>query len=201
MDGPFAHLVREYGFKAAEHQARAQQPTTLLDRPADEDHEDEKEGAALMLDEERETGKMPLSVYGYLLKSMGSPLIVGVLALGLVFSQGTQVAHTLWLGFWQSDEFPNLSQAAYQGVYAGIAVIFALAAFASNAACVALVIRASMRMCNLAMERIMSSPTAFLDRTPVGLVGLRYVGAMLIIRPEELSADSRMVSESAGARS
>jgi ABC-type multidrug transport system fused ATPase/permease subunit len=106
---------------------------------------------------------------------MGSPLTIGALALGLVFSQGTQVAHTLWLGFWQSNESVNLSQAAYQGIYAGVAVVFALAAFACNAACVASVIRASMRMCSLALERIMSSPTAFLDRTPVGLVGLQDV--------------------------
>lgn len=119
-----------------------------------------------MLDEEREAGKMPLSVYAYLARNMGFPLVVTILAIGLVFAQGTQVAHTLWLGFWQSREF-DLSQAAYQGVYAGIAVAFALAAFVCNAACVALVIQASKSMCNVALERIMSSPTSFLDRTPV----------------------------------
>jgi hypothetical protein len=120
-----------------------------------------------MLDEDRETGHIPPSTYFYWLGTMGSPFVVGSILAGYVISQGTQVALVYWLGSWQSNRYPYLTQAAYQGIYAGIAVAHALMAFACNAAFIRRNIKGSVRHSLQAVRRILGAPTSFLDRTPV----------------------------------
>jgi hypothetical protein len=103
------------------------------------------------------------------LPSAEQPLIIALVAFAYIVAQGTQVAHILWLGWWQSGRYPYLSQGAYQGIYAGIAVFYALALFVCNASWIALVVRGSIKLCITGLQRVMGSPAAFLDRTPVGM--------------------------------
>ena len=174
--GSFSQLIAEYGSKHVAQQEEASKRSILDEAHVGEQETGtkapsrgaEKEGQILMLDEERATGSVPLSTFAFFLRHMSSIFPLILLALGLVLSQGIQVAHIVWLGFWQSNQFPNVSQAAYQGVFAGIAVLFALTAFGCNVTCVAFVIRASIAICGEGVSRIMAAPTSFLDRTPVG---------------------------------
>lgn len=171
QDGPFRQLVHEYGSRA--HKAEAEEGDKVKAVSADPQNKEhaasttKKEGQTFMLDEDRETGHIPLSTYLFWLRNMGSPMVVLSVFAAYLLSQGAQVTHTLWLGFWQSSRYPGLSQEAYQGIYAGIAVFYALVSFASNAAFIGTNIRGSFRICVRAVQRIMGSPTSFLDRTPV----------------------------------
>lgn len=78
-----------------------------------------KEGAALTLEEDRETGAVAWSTYRFWLTNMGSVWLVIMLLAGYIVSACAGVSITLWLGFWQRSEFDSLSSGAYQGIYAG----------------------------------------------------------------------------------
>lgn len=168
-DGLFRRLVDDYGTKAVPDTQAEELDDIANVLPSTDEPEAGKEGKTYMLEEERETGHVALSTYTYGLRAMGSPCIIALVALAYIVAQGTQVAHILWLGWWQSGRYPYLTQGAYQGIYAGIAVFYALALFVCNASWIALVVRGSIKLCITGLQRIMGSPMAFLDRTPVGM--------------------------------
>lgn len=98
---------------------------------------------------------------------MGNPVVVAAAFLGYVIAQGSQIAHAFFLAQWQSNAYPDLSQNAYQGIYAGIGVACALLSFASTALFIVLVIRGSIWACMTALRRETELPMSVLDRTPV----------------------------------
>ena len=167
-DGLFRRLVHDYGTAAVSEMQEEELEDMAKVLPSTDEREAGKEGNTYMLEEERETGHVAFSTYTYGLRAMGSPLIIALVALAYIVAQGTQLSHILWLGWWQSDRYPYLSQGAYQGIHAGIVVFYALALFVCNASWIALVVRGSIKLCITGLQRIMGSPTAFLDRTPVG---------------------------------
>ena len=112
-EGIFQQLIQEYGSQATERpEGHAKQDQ---EEPVKDPLAVNKEGQKLMLDEERETGHVALSTYTFGLKAVQSPVFLCVVAMGYLFTQGTQIVHTLWLGYWQSDKY-GLAQGAYQGI-------------------------------------------------------------------------------------
>jgi hypothetical protein len=162
-DGPFRQLVRDFG--SAETDVQTSVNVATPDEPAKE-HE-KQEGKAFIEEEERETGSISLSTWTFWLRGMGSPVLVIAAFLGYIIAQGSQIVHAFFLAQWQSNAYPQLSQGAYQGIYAGIGVLCALLSFASTALFIVLVIKGSVWACITALHRIMGSPMSFLNRTPV----------------------------------
>jgi hypothetical protein len=163
--GPLQQLVNEYGSQLIKAEDDAEKKADAGNEPTAK-----KEGKTHMLDEDRETGYIPPSTYFFWLRGMGSPFVVGLVFTGYVISQGIQVALVYWLGSWQSKRYPGLSQAAYQGIYAGIAVAYAIMAFICNSAFIWRNIKGSIKISLEAVRHIMGAPTSFLDRTPVSYI-------------------------------
>ena len=74
---------------------------------------------SMELEEERESGSVAFDTYAWWLGNMGSFIWPLLLAVAYVISTGVSIANILWLAYWQQDEFDELSQGAYQAIYAG----------------------------------------------------------------------------------
>lgn len=118
-DGPFRTLIEEYGLKFAMTEKEDAQEAMVDPARSDAAPAARKQGATLTLDEDSEQGAVSLATYRFWLSSMGSVWLLMLLMVGYIASAGSGVSLTVWLGFWQSTQFNNLSSAAYQGIYAG----------------------------------------------------------------------------------
>jgi ATP-binding cassette subfamily C (CFTR/MRP) protein 1 len=85
-------------------------PQLQHDANAVPDHTDEEE--------ERELGSVSWKVYTDYIKATGSWFWIIVSGLFLILTQIVQVANSLFLGWWFSDEF-GMKQDLYMAVYAG----------------------------------------------------------------------------------
>lgn len=76
-------------------------------------------GGKLLLDEEREIGAVSWRVYTKYGQAMGSWAWVALCASLLCFTQGANVANSLFLGFWSGGTIHGFKQGDYMAVYAG----------------------------------------------------------------------------------
>ena len=76
-------------------------------------------------EEERETGAISRKVYTEYIRATGSWLWIIIPLLLLCLTQLTNIANSLFLGFWSSDQF-NMAQREYMAVYAGLGFGIAL---------------------------------------------------------------------------
>ncbi|OCF37123.1 hypothetical protein I316_01029 [Kwoniella heveanensis BCC8398] len=127
-------------------------------------------GAKLIIDEERAEGAVRLDVYVGYVRAIGTVIFPIVCTFFLVSAQAAAVFNVLFLGFWSGNEFENLSQGAYMGIYGGLGVAMALLNWAATYGVFLAGIRASFRMFNLAWTGVMRSPTSWHDRTPTGRI-------------------------------
>ena len=119
VDGPFRKLIDEYGSKALASQAAEAEEEAQDGEKKTFKTTFQKEGQALMLEEEREIGSVSPATWVFWLRNMEPvvvPLTVGVL---YVVSSGARLSNVLFVGFWQQTRFPALNVGAYQGIYAG----------------------------------------------------------------------------------
>ena len=118
--GPFRTLIEDYGSASAMHKQQ--------DQGEEADIKDEKmaplaarkDGQALILQEDREVGSVAFQTYLFWIGNMGWWGFAVILFVAYIISSGTRLANTLWVGWWQQNRFGNLSQAGYQGIYAGM---------------------------------------------------------------------------------
>ncbi|WVQ96140.1 hypothetical protein IAU59_003242 [Kwoniella sp. CBS 9459] len=127
-------------------------------------------GAKLIIDEERAEGVVGLRVYLDYVRAIGTVIFPILCAVFLVSAQVATVLNALFLGFWSGNEFENLSQGAYMGIYGGLGAAMAILSWAATYGVFLAGIRASFRMFNLAWTGVMRSPTSWHDRTPTGRI-------------------------------
>ncbi|KAK8850349.1 hypothetical protein IAR55_004267 [Kwoniella newhampshirensis] len=121
------------------------------------------------LEEERETGTIPWSVYRIYVCAIGNPLWTIMFCLMLAFTQIATVANTLFLGFWSAGDW-GLSQGVYMGIYAGLGVAIGLFTFGASYIMFLAGLRASYALFSKAWEHVMRSPTRWHDQTASGRI-------------------------------
>ncbi|KAL8702682.1 MAG: hypothetical protein Q9201_004143 [Fulgogasparrea decipioides] len=132
-----------------------------------------KRGAALMQQEERAVRSVSWSVYDAYIRASGSILNGPFVVMLLIFSQGANIATSLWLSYWTSDKF-GYTTGAYIGTYAALGVAQALLMFAFSVALSILGTNSSKVMLHDAMTRVLRAPMGFFDTTPLGRITNRF---------------------------
>ncbi|KAB8236242.1 uncharacterized protein BDW43DRAFT_250942 [Aspergillus alliaceus] len=74
----------------------------------------------------------------------------------------------LWLSFWTSNKFPELSRGQYMGIYADIFFDQTVALYSFSVLLTAACANASKNLFECAMHRTLRAPMSFFDTTPLG---------------------------------
>lgn len=127
QQGPFKSLFNEVG--SAERQSRAHTSTPPLTTPSFkpatspgmESKEYEKKTSQDPMEEDRQTGSIPWSIYATYLSAIGNPIWSLLFGSMLILTQVATVGNNLLLGFWSADSW-SLTQGEYMAVYAGLSV-------------------------------------------------------------------------------
>ena len=196
QDGIFKTLIEEFGsLEAEEDQQREEDLVQTKSDQLSADAEWSSQEAKLVIDEERELGKVSRTVYAGYIKAIRSPTALFLYLLLLIIQQVAYVASTLFLGWWSAQSIPHFERSDYMAIYAsmlcegnetgtdtlglGAATAFALVRSSpvlgdaytlqcgSSVNRVYMGIRASRSLFAKAWHRVMRSPTTWHDRTPV----------------------------------
>lgn len=128
---------------------------------------------ALMQEEERAVKAIGWDVYKAYIKASGS-YWVGVLVIVLLFlAQAANIMTTLWLGYWTSGKY-NLKEGHYMAGYASLGVLQSILMFFFALSLTIGGTRASKKLMNKAMEKVLRAPMAFFDTTPMGRIINRF---------------------------
>ncbi|KAG0326603.1 hypothetical protein BGZ99_009350 [Dissophora globulifera] len=135
----------------------------------------EVEGKApqkLMSQEERETGAVKGNVYGGYLKASGWHF--WAITYGFfVLQQAANVLGNQWMSWWSEDKFP-FTTGQYIGAYAGFAVAQLVLVFMASLMLSFTIVRTANAMHEAAFKRVLYSPLAFFDTTPLGRILNRF---------------------------
>jgi ABC-type multidrug transport system fused ATPase/permease subunit len=133
-------------------------------------------GKKMVEDESAEAASVQLSVYYYYFRSMG----LGLAALGLTFYvlfEAAYVGENFWLSRWSDDPAASLEPSVRNAYMAGYGVLGGLETVFIFVAIVFLTIasnRASVRLHEQLLGRILRSPMSFFDTTPTGRIVNRF---------------------------
>ncbi|RPD65442.1 multidrug resistance-associated ABC transporter [Lentinus tigrinus ALCF2SS1-7] len=173
----FARLMEEYG--SLEKQEEELERTTIDDAPKPKAKlQDSKavvpvpaqQTQALMQEEERVTGAVSWSVYSKYFRFAGGIMVFPLVLLWVALAQGSQVANTLFLGFWTSSSIGGFTQGDYMGTYAALGVASGIFSFALSFTVSQLSLTAGLRMYKAAFTAVVRSPISFFDTTPLGRI-------------------------------
>ncbi|TBU24051.1 ABC transporter [Dichomitus squalens] len=184
-NGDFARFVNEFGSKESELEKEEEAVAEGGDGDGDGDvegEEDEKavekikkrqQGAAMMQEEERNTGAVSNQVYMEYIRAGKGYIILPLLILSVALLQGAQVMSSYWLVYWQEMKWP-FGSGFYMGIYAALGVSQALTFFMMGATFASLTYFASQSLHRAAITRVMYAPMSFFETTPLGRVMNRF---------------------------
>lgn len=171
--------VAEDGSDAGSRSRRDSAVSTSLDRPRSRSMSSTGSGeheppAALMQKEEREVGAVPFSTYWKYIKSGG----VGVFAFTMLMylcAQMFGLAAPFVVSMWTND--PNYEKHTlgfYMLLYGLSGVGMGIFAFVRTFALVEFGVRASTKLHDSLLARVLRAPLSFFDTTPVGRIVSRF---------------------------
>ncbi|KAG6916304.1 hypothetical protein DXG01_007461 [Tephrocybe rancida] len=145
---------------------------------------DKEVEAALMQEEERNTGAVTWDVYKkYMLFAGGvfwAPIIILLLVInessqepGIHFDHVDVVGNNLFLGFWTGETIKGFTQVKYMAVYAGLGAAQTLFSFLLSLAFSLMSLVGSLRLFKAALNSVLRSPISFFDTTPLGRIQSR----------------------------
>lgn len=126
----------------------------------------------LMSEEERESGAVKGNVYGGYLKASGVHLWVITFAL-FALQQLANVMGTQWVSWWSEDRFA-FTTTHYIGAYLGFALSQLVLVFFAAIMMSYTIVKTANVMHDAAFERVLFSPLAFFDTTPLGRIINRF---------------------------
>lgn len=133
-----------------------------------------KKPKALMTVEERAVRSVSWSVWKAYIKASGSWMNAPFILFSLVAAQGANIANGLWLSYWTSDRFPNLSTGEYIGVYIVLGFLQAILMYCFSTSLAISGTNASRTLLQLALTRVLRAPMSFFDTTPLGRITNRF---------------------------
>lgn len=150
-----------------------------------------QKAATVVVDEERQSGRVRLATYASYLKAVG-PCILSVLALALTGIMFFQNLCNLWLAYWTSQDLsgtflsawvksawldhPPSEQSQLWAVYAVLVLGFTVSNFAGHALEIVGGIRAARRIFAEALQGALTKPFSWWDANPTGRVLNRFSG-------------------------
>ncbi|WVW81052.1 hypothetical protein I302_103043 [Kwoniella bestiolae CBS 10118] len=169
QNGPFRSFISEY--------ASQQTPSTPTIKAAqkkpnsDTPKENKKESSGgKSMEEDRQIGSIPWSVYTTYFRSMGSILWPITFGTMLLLTQAATVGNSLWLGWWSGEKFDGLGQGGYMGIYGALGVAIGLFTWGASYTMFVAGLKASYRLFEQAWEHVMRAPVRWHDQTPSGRI-------------------------------
>ncbi|KAF8558202.1 ABC transporter [Imleria badia] len=171
-DGAFCKFIEEFGSQQDNSNKSAGEEIEMV-------RDDKKEqsvgikGKAMMQEEERNTGAIPLKVYREYLSAGNGMVLVPILFLSLALMQGSNVMSSYWLVYWEEMKW-NYPQGFYMGTYAALGVSQSLTMFFMGASFAILTYYASQELHARAITRVLHAPMSFFETTPLGRIMNRF---------------------------
>ncbi|PVG03230.1 P-loop containing nucleoside triphosphate hydrolase protein [Serendipita vermifera] len=168
--GAFSYLIKQFG---------AQEDAEKEEEKKEEAEEDPKkrrkalQGAQQMQVEERKKGSVSGKVYAQYFDSAHGKILIPLLILSAIFTQGAVVMSGYWLVYWQEYKWKR-PQSFYMTVYACLGVAQALGNFMIGAILSFITFFASKALHKAALKRVMYSPMSFFDTNPLGRIMNRF---------------------------
>ena len=133
-----------------------------------------KKPKALMTVEERAVRSVSWTVWKAYIKASGSWLNAPLVIFSLLCAQGANIAAGLWLSFWTSDKFSNLSTGAYIGIYVALGFLQSILMYCFSTLLAIKGTNASRTLLQQALTRVLRAPMSFFDTTPLGRITNRF---------------------------
>ncbi|KAJ7477714.1 ABC protein [Mycena latifolia] len=176
--GEFARLDREFGgAEAKEGEGEEGEEAPQVQVVSVEDAKARSKGAAgtgkiegkLMVKEKRTTGGVAWSVYGYYMKAGGGWFTVPAIVLAAILMQGSAVANSYVLVWWQANSF-HKGYSFYQMLYAVLGIAQALFTLVMGFLMDFFAVRVSRNLHHTTIVNIFHAPMSFFDSTPTGRI-------------------------------
>ncbi|KAJ5287805.1 hypothetical protein N7478_003491 [Penicillium angulare] len=133
-----------------------------------------KPANVLMTQEEMATSSVSWSVWKAYIKASGSYFNAFGCIFFLVLANVANIWTSLWLSYWTSNKYPQLSTGAYIGIYAGLATSVTIIMFTFSTYMTTCGTNSSRTMLQRAMTRVLRAPMSFFDTTPLGRITNRF---------------------------
>lgn len=138
---------------------------------------DESKGRLIEKESIRENG-IPVQMLWEYVKSgsgkVGPVFIICNLILAIIFTSFCMLFENVWLSFWSTKKFPQLSDGFYIGFYVLFTILFVLCAIWQFCTIVFITNRSSTLLNIKALNNIMHAPMSFFDTTPMGRIINRF---------------------------
>ncbi|PWN24109.1 hypothetical protein BCV69DRAFT_275444 [Microstroma glucosiphilum] len=195
LDGPFAKLMKTGLKQSEEEQEQAQElneateqqgnpapsvPSAATEesktaQPAPQDSTSPaKQPRELMQKEERLLGSVTWRTYLDYILLGNAPLTAPLFVLSIVMYQVATILSPLWLSWWESDQFPQLSTGVYMGVYAALGIGQSVGLFCMSASFALFAYYTSFHLHARASKTVLYAPLSFFDTTPQGRITHRF---------------------------
>ena len=172
-------------FQGLMHSAPQQQATNMEssngqpghgkqnDHPSDKAQR-EQPATALMQQEERSTTSPGWEIWARYLSASGTFLNLPIMIILISLCVGSTIVSGIWLSYWSSNTFPNLSLGEYMATYACLTVSQGITLYMQAVHIKSAAARASRTMFQQAIHRVLRAPVAFFDTTPLGRLTNRF---------------------------
>ncbi|KAF5121156.1 Multidrug resistance protein fer6 [Metarhizium anisopliae] len=134
----------------------------------------QERGKEIMQREERLVGAVGAKTYLRYIKFGNAWLTVPLFFAAIAVFQGTSVVSPLWLSWWQTNRYGNISQGTYMGGFAAWGIGQSLGLFLTNTVFALFCFWCSNQLHAAALSGVLLAPVAFFDTTPQGRITHRF---------------------------
>ncbi|CAK7233340.1 hypothetical protein SBRCBS47491_008575 [Sporothrix bragantina] len=156
---------------AKEDKKDSEKPATAEKTPAEKQKE---RGKDIMQNEERLVGTVSGKTYLRYLKFGNAWVTVPLFVVAIAIFQGSSVVSALWLSWWQTKKYPEISEGGYMGGYAAWGVGQSLGLLAMSTVFAFFCFWCSNHLHAASFSGIMLAPVSFFDTTPQGRITHRF---------------------------
>ncbi|KIH87982.1 hypothetical protein SPBR_04593 [Sporothrix brasiliensis 5110] len=138
------------------------------------EHNQKQRGREIMRREERLVGTVSGKTYLHYLKFGNALVTVPLFILAIAVFQGSSVVSALWLSWWQTKKYLDISEGGYMAGYAAWGIGQSLGLFAMSAVFALFCFWCSNHLHAASLFGIMYAPVSFFDTTPQGRITHRF---------------------------
>ncbi|KAH0431463.1 hypothetical protein CcaCcLH18_07079 [Colletotrichum camelliae] len=151
----------------------APQDIEVSDKEAGVQDQNEKNQDA-SASEERLIGTVSGKTYLRYVQFGNAWMTVPLFFASIAVFQGTSVVSPLWLGWWQQNKYPDISESGYMGGYAAWGLGQSLGLFLTSTVFALFCFWCSNHLHAAALSGVLMAPIAFFDTTPQGRITHRF---------------------------
>ncbi|KAK6096277.1 hypothetical protein MT418_004126 [Batrachochytrium dendrobatidis] len=124
----------------------------------------------IIVEEDRNLGAVEGKTYWSYVVACGGYSYLVVVAITAILAQASHLLTDLWLSWWTSNMYPNLTADQYLRIYTGLGGIQVFFSLALNAAILVGGYRSAHYYHSAALKRLIAAPMSFFDSQPIGRI-------------------------------